>query len=250
MDERKQFTFFISYWQAIEELPEKDQLPILKAIIKYALFGEEPTALSGVRRAVFLLVKPTLDSGRKKAASGKQGGSKPKANRKQTQTDMEGEKEIEGEIEVEMEKEYECNKNDDGADESAGARYAGEKSLASIGLKPGEYPYVTVETVAEVKRITEDLIARYAPIRLCTTADCRKVFIHACRATGSRTTMDTAAAGLLEYAFEAASLAGQCGNWFYIDGILARCSDRGIYTADMAREWDADRPDLDPEVGT
>ena len=38
MAERKSFTFFISYWEAIEELPEKEQLPVLKAIIKYAFF--------------------------------------------------------------------------------------------------------------------------------------------------------------------------------------------------------------------
>ena len=81
MAERKSFTFFISYWEAIEELPEKEQLPVLKAIIKYAFFGEEPK-FKGIKQAVFLLVKPTLDKSKQKAANGKQGGSKPKANRK------------------------------------------------------------------------------------------------------------------------------------------------------------------------
>jgi hypothetical protein len=86
--ERKSFSFFISYWEAIEELPEKEQLPVLKAIIKYAFFDEEPTQFKGVKRAVFLLVKPTLDKSKKKAANGKQGGSKPKANSKQTPSDI------------------------------------------------------------------------------------------------------------------------------------------------------------------
>ena len=88
MAERKSFSFFISYWEAIEELPEKEQLPVLKAIIKYAFFDEEPTQFKGVKRAVFLLVKPTLDKSKKKSANGKQGGSKQKANRKQTPSDI------------------------------------------------------------------------------------------------------------------------------------------------------------------
>ena len=106
MDERGQFTFYKSYWDAIESLPAKDRLPIMEAIIKYALFGEEPASLSTIRRAVFLLVKPTLDSSRKKAASGKQGGSKPKANGskpKANGSEKEKEKEKEKEIEIEIE---------------------------------------------------------------------------------------------------------------------------------------------------
>lgn len=88
MVERKSFSFFISYWEAIEELPENQQLPVLKAIIKYAFFDEEPTQFKGIKRAVFLLVKPTLDNSKKKSANGKQGGSKPKANRKQIPSDI------------------------------------------------------------------------------------------------------------------------------------------------------------------
>jgi hypothetical protein len=94
MAERKSFTFFISYWEAIEELPEKEQLPVLKAIIKYAFFGEEPK-FKGIKQAVFLLVKPTLDKSKQKAANGKQGGSKPKANRKQTASDISEDKDKE-----------------------------------------------------------------------------------------------------------------------------------------------------------
>lgn len=88
MGDNKSFSFFISYWEAIEELPEKEQLPVLKAIIKYAFFDEEPENFTGVRRAIFLLVKPTLDKSKNKAANGKQGGSKTKAKRKQTVSDI------------------------------------------------------------------------------------------------------------------------------------------------------------------
>lgn len=111
---RGQFTFYRSFWEAIKVLPKKDRLPILEAIISYALDGAPPSALSQSQLAFFSLVKPTLDSSRKKAESGKQGGktpkqteSKPQANGKQTAREKEGEneKEIEEEIEGEKDKE-------------------------------------------------------------------------------------------------------------------------------------------------
>lgn len=77
---RNSFSFFVSYIEAVEELPEKEQLATLKAIIKYALYDKEPENFKGIKQAVFLLVKPTLDKSKQKAANGKQKGSKRKAN--------------------------------------------------------------------------------------------------------------------------------------------------------------------------
>ena len=39
MDERGQFTFYRSFWEAVKGLPKKDRLPILETIISYALNG-------------------------------------------------------------------------------------------------------------------------------------------------------------------------------------------------------------------
>jgi hypothetical protein len=110
-ESRGQFTFYRSYWEALRELPKKDRLPILDALIAYALDGTEPTALTKVQSAVFALIRPTLDTGRKKAKSGKLGGSngkqtasKPQANGKQTPREKEREKEKEKEVEIEGEK--------------------------------------------------------------------------------------------------------------------------------------------------
>ena len=108
MDERKQFTFYRSFWEAIKGLPKKDRLPILEAIISYGLDGETPSSLSQSQFAFFLLVKPVLDTGRRKASNGKQGGSKQKANDKQTISEQE--LEIEKELEIEREKEKEKEK--------------------------------------------------------------------------------------------------------------------------------------------
>lgn len=105
--EREQFTFYRSFWEALKALPKKDQLPFVMAVCSYA-FGEENKSLTGQASAAFLLVKPILDKANKKAANGKLGGSKRKANGKQTASNIEGEKEIEGEeeIEVDVEDEY------------------------------------------------------------------------------------------------------------------------------------------------
>ena len=117
---RDQFTFYRSFWEALKALPKKDQLSFVLAIGSY-VFEEESKPATGAAAASFLLVKPILDKASKRAASGKQGGSKPKANRKQTEEnrkqtesekegEVEGEKEIEGEVEreVEVELENEC----------------------------------------------------------------------------------------------------------------------------------------------
>lgn len=123
---RGQFTFYRSYYEAICELPKKEQLDVLMSIIAYALDGTMPE-LSRTSKAVFLLVKPTLDTGRKKASSGRRGGkqirSKAEANRKQGPREIEEEKEgeIDSEKEIEVEIENECYILSPGGDKNAPA---------------------------------------------------------------------------------------------------------------------------------
>ena len=138
MNERLQFTFYRSFWDAVQGLPKKDRLPLLEAIISYALDGIEPNALSQTQSAFFLLCKPTLDASRKKAVNGKQGGSKPKANGKQNASEKENEKEEE----KENENEYECIK--DG------------KPPAPARRKYGTYGWVRL-TDDEMLRLQDDL---------------------------------------------------------------------------------------------
>lgn len=67
---RKQFTFYSSYWDAIQPLPKKQQAEILLAICDYALNETEPSSsLSPTANVAFNLIRPTLDSGRNKAAN-------------------------------------------------------------------------------------------------------------------------------------------------------------------------------------
>ena len=123
--ERDQFTFYRSFWEALKALPKKDQLPFVTAICTYVFEGESKP-LTGQASASFLLVKPILDKASKKAANGKRGGIKPKANRKQTESNIEGEIEVEGEVEREEESENDSyTPPTPSATEGAGKNYWG-----------------------------------------------------------------------------------------------------------------------------
>ena len=81
--QRKQFTFYDSFYQASKKISKAvDREKFLMAIIEYALFGKEPEKLPESCCAAFSIVKPVLDNSRKKAENGLKGGS---ATRKQTE---------------------------------------------------------------------------------------------------------------------------------------------------------------------
>lgn len=103
---RDQFTFYRSYYEALKTLSLRDFKAAVLAICAYALDGEAEE-LSGVPNTVFTLIRPTLDTGRNKAANRK---NKARTNQEQTnnkteQTCKEGEREGEVEREVEVERE-------------------------------------------------------------------------------------------------------------------------------------------------
>jgi hypothetical protein len=83
--ERKYFAFFLSYFEAIEELPKKYQLAVYRAICRYSLCGEE-TPLEGVPKSIFISLKPALDKNRKKSenASGTRANSSLHASEMET----------------------------------------------------------------------------------------------------------------------------------------------------------------------
>lgn len=139
----ERFTFYLSFLEQINKMPEEDQLSAYRAICEYALLGKEPdfsqdqTAYADI---VFTGIRPILDSGKRKAENGRKGGageaeekrstakekqsnvlpgskpvqnrSKPKTKPKQTESKTEAnvkllEEEVEKEKEVEVEKEIE-----------------------------------------------------------------------------------------------------------------------------------------------
>lgn len=78
--------FFVSYYEAIKELPEEQQGVVYKAIIDYAMEGIEPN-LKGLAKSVFILIKPYIDSSRKKQESGASGGNSRKKSNKDISKD-------------------------------------------------------------------------------------------------------------------------------------------------------------------
>lgn len=119
MMERKQFTFYSSFARALKRIrKDADRAKAYDAIIDYALSGIEPDLenLPDSVALAFELIRPTLDASKRKANSGRAGGtakqseskreanrkqdeSKEEANGKQTAREKEGEKEKEKENE-------------------------------------------------------------------------------------------------------------------------------------------------------
>lgn len=110
---RDQFTFYRSYYEALKNLTKRDQTTVLMAVIGYALDETEPN-LSGVPLSVFTLIRPTVDSGRKKAENRanktrtkqEQNNNKPESKEEQISKENEGEREEEREIERENDSYY------------------------------------------------------------------------------------------------------------------------------------------------
>lgn len=115
--ERTQFTFYASIYESACRIKNKAaRADFYDAICAYALAGTPPDLekLSDAAAVGFIAAKPNLDASRKKAKSGKAGGSakqtasKPRANGKHPASEKEKEKEDEIEKEVEIEIENEC----------------------------------------------------------------------------------------------------------------------------------------------
>lgn len=122
--QRTQFTFYESFYKAVKRIKDPEsRAQAYDAICAYALYGQEPNldSFSDFSAIAFELIKPNLDSSRKKAENGKAGGSKKQnkskkeANKKQEQIESENEdkkekeKEKEKENKIEIEKECEYN---------------------------------------------------------------------------------------------------------------------------------------------
>ena len=129
VEPRQQFTFYRSYYDAIQELPRDEQAAIVLAVCAYAIYEIEPQELSPAASMAFKLIRPTLDSARKKAESGKKGGSKPKANSKQTPSKRENE------YENEYKNEYE---NEDEDEAGSLAQIVDERKLKLLGGELGK----------------------------------------------------------------------------------------------------------------
>lgn len=69
----QKFTFYESFFEAIEEVPKKQQGECYRAIVRYALTGEEPTDIKGLAKIIFLQAKPQIDANHRRAENGAKG---------------------------------------------------------------------------------------------------------------------------------------------------------------------------------
>lgn len=92
MEENKrfQFTFYNSFYQAIQNLESKeDQADFYNAICNYALNGVEPN-FTGMLKMAWELIRPNLESSRKKAEAGKKGGQNKQNESKNDNGNIQG----------------------------------------------------------------------------------------------------------------------------------------------------------------
>jgi hypothetical protein len=73
---KNSFIFYRSFSEAIDNLPEDEQLQIYRAIKEYALNGIETELSSGTAKGFFVLIKPQLEANNKKYRNGLKGGRK------------------------------------------------------------------------------------------------------------------------------------------------------------------------------
>ena len=90
---RDSMVIYRSFYDAIKELPEKNQLEILKQIFEFGLDGIE-SELTGISKTIWILIKPNLEANRTKWESGckakkKQSRSKAEAKPKQEASETE-----------------------------------------------------------------------------------------------------------------------------------------------------------------
>lgn len=82
---RDSFVFYKSFADAIDLLPEHEQVGAYRAIVRYALTGEEPQ-IDGMAQIVFTMARPQIDANTKRFHDGHKGadygklGGRPKKN--------------------------------------------------------------------------------------------------------------------------------------------------------------------------
>lgn len=158
--QRTQFTFYESFYKAVKRIKDPEsRAQAYDAICAYALYGQEPNldSFSDFSAIAFELIKPNLDSSRKKAENGKAGGSKKQnkskkeANKKQEQIESEKENEDEKEKGNKIEIEKECEYNNTPIIEKVEKIKFGEYGW--VKLKPEDYSRLISDYgESEVKR--------------------------------------------------------------------------------------------------
>jgi hypothetical protein len=118
MKTRDSMIFYRSFYEAIRELPERNQVEVLRAICEFGFDGSEPE-ISGLSKTIWILIKPNLQANRKKWESGckaktKQPKSKTEANNKQTRSKVEANVYVDVDVDEDGNEDKDKDKNEKG----------------------------------------------------------------------------------------------------------------------------------------
>lgn len=157
MNMRKQFTFYSSFWEAVQPQPEHIQNAFFRAVIQYALYEKEPNAADTdpTVLAMFGLTRPTLDSSLKKSKKSNRDSS-GRFVKENSFTDFHhegegenyGEDEGEKEVEIEVENEKEIKKDSF----FTGGAGAPKRDAIRVRTKENDFFFIYPSTVNQLKK--------------------------------------------------------------------------------------------------
>lgn len=87
MDDRESFVMYRSFVDALEMLEYDEYGQAMRAINRYAIYGETPTDLPTRANIVFTMAKPQLDANIERRDNGKKGGRPKKENHRFLETE-------------------------------------------------------------------------------------------------------------------------------------------------------------------
>ena len=175
---RDSVVFYRSFYDAIKNIPDADQLKVYTAIMEYAMNDVQPE-IDGIALAIFLLVKPQIDANNKRYENGKkpkvkQAVSKSEASCKQNTSKSEAnvnvkENEKENVNVKEKDKTYSCAFEElwkaYPRKKEKSAAYKAYKATLNKGFSEDELMTAVKRYAEECKKEQRD--SRY--IKLCST---------------------------------------------------------------------------------
>ena len=133
--EREGFIFYVSFADAIDTLPDDQQLTLYKAIQNYGLHGTIPD-IEGPALGMFRLIKPQIDANNRRYKNGQKGG-KPKQTDGKPSDNQDGTKGEPKEKENVNENDNDKQKDDQPSLEFSFEAFKAKYPIAKDGNKPG-----------------------------------------------------------------------------------------------------------------
>jgi len=82
---KESIVFYKSFFEAIQNIPQEEQLKLYNAIFSYSFTEIEPDIEEGIAKAMFILMKPNIDSANARYKASVENGKKGGRPKKETQ---------------------------------------------------------------------------------------------------------------------------------------------------------------------